>query len=97
MIGLIPASIHGLFSTTGFAALGSYVLLQTFLGVRFYRRCKKLLQRHAQKFIESLKLELGWIWEEELNTLIRHLMEKAREVEVRIAAFSTLEGSEKKD
>jgi hypothetical protein len=89
-VGLIWASIEGLFSAKGFAALGTYVLLQIFLGLRFYRRYKKLLQRHAQKFIESLKLELGQIWEEELDILIRHLMEKAKEAESRMAAFSTL-------
>jgi hypothetical protein len=90
MIGLIAALIQRLFSPNGFFALGSYVLLQVFLGVRFYRRYKKLLQRHAQRFIESLKLELGWIWEEELNILINHLTEKVREVEGRMAALSAL-------
>jgi GTP-binding protein EngB required for normal cell division len=97
IIGLIPVSIQRLFSPNGFAALGSYMLLQAFLGVRFYWRYKKLLQRHAQKFIESLKLESGWIWEEELNILVSHLREKAQEVEGRMAALSALCRSETKD
>ena len=90
VIGLIGALIQRLFSPYGFSALGSYVLLQIFLGVRFYWRYKKLLQRHAQRFIESLKLELGRIWEEELNILISHLTEKVQEVEGRISALSAL-------
>jgi GTP-binding protein EngB required for normal cell division len=97
VIGLISASIQRLFSATGFAALGSYILLQVFLGVRFYRWYKKLLQQHAQRFIESVKLELGRIWEEELNILISQLTEKAQEVEVWMAAFSTLFRPDTKD
>jgi hypothetical protein len=34
---------------------------------------KKLLQRPAQKFIESLKLELVGIWQKELNIVYAHL------------------------
>jgi hypothetical protein len=38
---------------------------------------KKLLQQPAQKFIESLKIELSKIWEKELNIPFAHLAEKA--------------------
>ena len=97
LAGLVLALIQTLFSLKGFAALGSYVLLQTLLGIRFYGRYKKLLQRHAQKFIESLKLKLDRIWEEELDTLINRLTEKAQQVEGRMAALSAFRTSETED
>jgi GTP-binding protein EngB required for normal cell division len=97
LLGLASALIQRLFSPKGFAALGSYMLLQSFLGLRFYRRYKKLLQRHAQRFIESLKLELDRIWEEELNTLIDHLTQTTQQVEERMAALGALRSSGTED
>ena len=97
LAALLLALIRTLFSPQGLAALGSYLLLQVFLGFRFYGRYKKLLQQHAQKFIESLKLELSMIWEEELNILITHLTEAAQQVEGRIEALSALCPSDTKD
>jgi len=97
LVGLISALIQTVFSPKGFAALGSYLLLQALLGFRFYGRYKKLLQRHAQKFIESLKLKLDRIWEEELNILMDHLTEKAQQVEGRISALRALRGSDTQD
>jgi hypothetical protein len=61
VIGLVSATIRTLFSLNGLAALRSHPLLQIFLRFRFYGLYKKLLQRYAQKFIESLKLKLGRI------------------------------------
>jgi hypothetical protein len=97
LVGLASALIQTLFSPKGFAALGSYFLLQTLLGLRFYGRYKKLLQRHAQKFIESLKLELDRMWEEELDSLINHLTEEIRQIEGRVSALSALRGAESED
>jgi GTP-binding protein EngB required for normal cell division len=97
LLGLASAVIQTLFSPKGFAALGSWVLLQILLGLRFYRRYKKLLQRHAQRFIESLKLELDRIWEEELNTLIDHLTQTTQQLEERMAALGALRRSDTED
>jgi energy-coupling factor transporter ATP-binding protein EcfA2 len=90
MVGLISALIQTLFSPKGFAALGSYLLLQTFLGFRFYRHYKKLLQRQAQKFVGALQLVFERVWEEELNILIDRLTQKAQQVDKRIAALRAL-------
>lgn len=90
LLGWASTVIRTLFSPNGLAALGSYALLQVFLGFRFHGRYKKLLQRHAQKFIESLKLELGRVWEEERNILIARLGEYAQRIEGRSASLAAL-------
>ncbi len=97
LAGLVFALIETLFSPRGLAALGTYLLLQILLGFRFYGGYKKLLQQYAQKFIESLKLESGMIWEGELNVLITHLTKGAQQVEGRIAGLSALYGSDTED
>jgi hypothetical protein len=94
---LVAALIQTLFSPKGFAALGSYLLLQILLGFRFYRRCQKLLQRQAQKFVASLKRVLDRIWEEELNTLLDRLTQKAQQVDGRIAALRALRNPDAED
>jgi hypothetical protein len=97
LLGLVLALLQTLFSPQGFAALGSYFLLQVLLGFRFYKRYKKLLQRHAQKIIESLMLELDRVWEEKRNALIDHLTQKAQQVEERTAALRALRSSDTED
>lgn len=93
LLGFVTALIQTLFSPRGFAALGSFLLLQLILGFRFYRRYRKLWQRHAQKLIESLKLMLNRSWEEELTTLIDELTQKAEQVEERLATLRALHRS----
>jgi hypothetical protein len=93
LIGLAATLIQTLFSPRGFAALGSFLLLQIFLGFRFYRRYQTLWQRHAQKLVESFKLILENIWEEELTTLIDELTQNAEQVDARIAVLRALRSS----
>ena len=87
---LISSIIRNLFSPAGLAALGSFLLINTFLGFRFYARYKKLLQRRAQKFIESLKLESEKIWEEKLDSIHARLMEREEEIRSRMSVISGL-------
>jgi hypothetical protein len=67
------SAISRLFSPFGLAALGSYILINLFLGFRFFNHYKKLLQRRSQKFIESLKMELGQIWDDALDEIVSQL------------------------
>ena len=90
LLNLAVEILIRLFSPTGVAALGSYLILQILLGFRFYSRYKKSLQRRAQKFIESLKLGLVSMWEEELLAVIGRLTERKRELEARAAELSSL-------
>lgn len=93
LAGLVSTLIQTLFSPRGFAALGSFLLLRILLGFRFYRRYQKLSQQQARKLIESLKLVLQRIWEDELTTLIGELAQNARQVTDRIKALRALRGS----
>ncbi len=97
LVRLISHIINTIFSPVGLAALGSYLLLQIFLGFRFYGRYKKFLQRRTQKFIDSLRLELTKLWEEELNAIIGRLEEYGRELESRLSAIALLHEERKKD
>jgi GTP-binding protein EngB required for normal cell division len=89
-IELVFTAIRRLFSPLGLAALGSYALVNLFFGFRFYNRCKKLLQQHSRKFIESLKAELGQLWENELDGILSHLTEIHQELEAQMSALSAL-------
>ena len=90
LIGLLSTLIQTLFSPRGFAALGSFLLLQILLGFRFYRRYQKLRQRHTRKLVESLILVLDRVWEEELTALIDELTKNAQQIEGRITALRTI-------
>jgi len=87
---LILSVMGTLFSPAGLAALGSYTLLNVFLGLGFYGRYKRHLQRCMQKFIGEIRLELGSMWEDELDSLIAGLREYGKEVEKELSAMSEL-------
>ena len=93
LAGVAVGLIQTLFSPQGVAALGSFLVLQLLLGFRFYRRYQRIRQRHARKLVESLKLVLNQVWEEELTALITELNASAQQVEERIAALRALHGS----
>lgn len=97
MLNLALETLIRLFSPAGVAALGSYVIIQILLGFRFYSRYKKSLQRRAQKFIESLRLGLAALWEEELLEVIGRLTERKSELEARAAELSSLTKGAAKD
>ncbi len=97
LVGLVSGLIQTLFSPKGLAALGSYLLLQIFLGFRFYRHHRKLLQRQAQKLVESLQLVLETVWEEELNTVIDRLTQKVQQVDKQVATLRALHSSDTED
>jgi hypothetical protein len=87
VIGLILSMIHNLFDTKGLAALGSYALINLFLGFRFYRRYRQVLQKGAQKKEQSLKQALSRLWEESLDALIGDLRELKNEIQSQLSSF----------
>ena len=90
LVMVVASIVQHLFSPVGLAALGSYMLLNLFFAFRFYARFKKLLQRHTQKFIESLKFELTRVWEAELEVIIQQLKDYDEELEARMSAIAVL-------
>jgi hypothetical protein len=95
--GLVSAGTQNLFSPNGLAALGSFMIINLFFGLRFYARAKKLLQRYSQKFIDSLKLELGRIWQSELESIIDQLEDYARRLRAQMSAVQALQEKGHKD
>jgi GTP-binding protein EngB required for normal cell division len=96
IIRLILAGIHTLFSTKGLAALLSYALLNLFLASRFYRRYRGLLRRSTQKIIDSLKADLGKVWEIQLDAVIQNLNHFKGDIQSQISAISALKQDDKK-
>lgn len=86
-----------LFTPRGLAALGSCLILLLLTGIGFYSRYKKSLQRRTQKFIESLKLGLGSLWEGELQSVIEHLNQHKAQVESQVGELSSLYAAGGKD
>ncbi len=89
--------IRTLFSPVGLAALATYLLLLFFFGFRFYTRYRKYLQRRTQKFIESLKIDLEKMWEDELNTIIARLEDYSRDLETQLSAIADLRRARQKE
>lgn len=83
-------AVTRIFTPGGLAALASYLILQVYVGFRFFAFHKKSLQRKMQKFIESLRFELVKVWEEELDLLANRMTEFDRELEKQSAALSAL-------
>jgi len=86
---LLVTMIHTIFSTKGLAALGSYALLNLFLGFRFYRRYQGLLRKAAQKTLEGLRLALSRIWEEVLDEVVHDLEGLKKEMASRLATLAS--------
>ena len=90
IVRLFLSGIHTLFSTKGLAALVSYALLNLFLASRFYRRYRKLLQHSTKKIIDSLKADLGKVWEMQLDALQDDLNKFKGDIQSQISAISVL-------
>ena len=91
------AAVYTLFSPTGLAALGTYILLNLFLGFRFYGRYKKLLQHRTQRVIESCKTQMSRIWEDELDRLVERLKRFGEQVMAQLSELSELRSPAKGD
>jgi hypothetical protein len=96
ILGLLLSIIHTLFSPKGFAALGSYILLNLIFACRFYGSYRRRLLRVTQKTITSLSRSLSKIWEEKLDSILSDLNQFREELKSRISAISTLERERKK-
>ncbi|MGD8512545.1 MAG: 50S ribosome-binding GTPase [Deltaproteobacteria bacterium] len=88
VFGLLVSGIDTLFSPKGLAALGSYGLLNLFFAFRFYGRYKKLSRYRAQQVIKSLEVELGKVWEKNLDAVVNDLNRFKDEIRSQISGIS---------
>ncbi len=91
---LLLSMIHNLFDTRGLAALGSYVLITLFLGLRFFRRHKKALQRASGKKTRALRAVLSKQWEKNLDTVIQDLYELKKEAQTQLSTLTRAQAEE---
>jgi hypothetical protein len=80
-VHLVLSSIHTLFSTKGLAALGTYVILNLFLGFRFYRRFSTLVQQIAHQRVAALRAGIKSAWEIEVDSVADSLRRALEEVQ----------------
>lgn len=73
VVRLVLTIVTALFSTKGLAALGSFILLNLFLGFRFYRRYRNRLEKRSRRMVSGLKTGLLKVWEDELDQILEQL------------------------
>ena len=61
----------------------------------FYRRYRKLLQHSTKRIIDSLKADLGKVWEIQLDTLQDDLNRFKEDIQSQISAISALKQNDK--
>ena len=89
---LILAGLGTLFSSKGLAALASFGILNIYLGVRFYQRYLRRLQKRSQRRVTVLQAELLKIWKDELAQMdakFEGLLSEVRTRSLRISEMIT--------
>jgi GTP-binding protein EngB required for normal cell division len=92
---LLVSFINTLFSGKGLTALGSYVLLNLFLALRFYRRYGALLNRSSQKAVDRLRQSLSKAWANSLEGILRDLGKLREETREKMAEINGIKNSDK--
>jgi GTP-binding protein EngB required for normal cell division len=87
VLRFLSSLIHTLFSSKGLAALGSYALVNLFLGFWFYRRYRKRILKWAEKRLAGLRWALQKTWEDCLDDLSQDLTTLKEEMHTRRSAL----------
>lgn len=93
LLSVVVSLLLGIFQASGVAALGSLLVLQLFLGWRFYGRHKKWLQQRSRRFIETLEQELTRLWEMELDDMVAACRNLVAARQAAIEEFEVLRGA----
>ncbi len=75
VLNFIFTAFYNLFSPIGLAALGSYALINLFLGLWFYRRYLSLIERKTDEIIDSFVENVGGLWQEVVDSITATLKE----------------------
>lgn len=90
---LMLSGVHTLFGSKGLAAMGTYVVLNLFLGFRFYRRFLRLTARLADKRVATLKASLTSAFENEMDSVAASLNEMKEDIQRQKSKLSAVTGS----
>lgn len=91
---LLLSIIDTLFSTTGLAALGSYLIINLGVGFIFYRRYRNILLRNTNRNIGRLKEILIRVWLDGMETIVKDLERFEEDLLSRSAELSRLQKDE---
>jgi len=94
---LVTAMVAHVYSPVGLAALGSYILLLTIFGFRFYAGFRKSLLRRTRRMAEALKVELTEMWMEQLETIINRFEGLERTLKEEMSNLAAIDNHIKKD
>lgn len=84
-LNLVLSWVNTLFSAQGLAALGSYLLINLYLGLRFFRRRKRAIKRVAERAVRRNRDALLAVWEKDLATLREELKAFQEDIRAKIA------------
>ncbi len=88
----LTVSIVGtLFSSTGLAALGSFMIINFCAGFIFYRRYRNILLRNTEKDIRFLKEILVPVWLDSIDAILEDLAHFKEQLLTRSAEISRLQ------
>jgi ribosome biogenesis GTPase A len=90
LLQVLLSMVHSLFSTQGLAALGSTMLLNIYLGFRFYRGYRRLMDGAAGKTAQAAARDLLGVWQGTLDSLFEDLKGFREEIRSRIASIEAI-------
>ncbi len=85
---LMISMFYTLFSETGLAALGSLILINLFLGFRFFHRFRKRRKKEAQKILDASAAAAASAWEETLDALTGRIDGLQKDIQTRLRDLS---------
>ncbi len=88
---LLLSIIETLFSTTGLAALGSYLIINLIIGFIFYRHYRNILFKNTRKNIGRLKEMLIQVWMESIESMTGDIADFKKELLDRSRELSSLQ------
>jgi predicted GTPase len=88
VLKLLVSWIGTLFSTQGLAALGSFLLIHLYLGLRFFRRRRRVVEKAAERAVRKNRDVLMAVWEKEISSLREDLTAYQEDIRSKIGILS---------
>ena len=89
-LNFIVTAIFSAFSPRGLAALGSFVVINIFVGYRFYRKYRKIIEKRTDRLLRSFTNDLEVLWKEELDRIHERLIALVRSLNKNLDAIRQL-------
>lgn len=87
---LFLVMVGTLFSSKGLAALITSIVLNFYIGYRFFKRLRKRSRKAVEKTLKSLKGELLHIWLEKVDSVFSNLDNFKDDISAKVSAISIL-------